>query len=160
MIDIIKYKGIRELKELVENNVFILFGGGKFGIKAFNSLKEKGNCIIIDIDPKIEQFEDASFIRNKEINPLTILEGFKTGRFNHIIIKGSIDELILLLSSFIPKILVPVAPIHIMAELYIKLIEMLNPKIKIKRIKLKETHETIKLPKNLNRFIAKNNTVF
>ncbi len=98
----------------------IIFGFGKFGRIAFDYLKSRYKCLVID--PSFNKYAknieaDIEFFPNLD----DFIQNLKEKKHNkdlntNYAIKGSVRELSDILLNFIPKFLIPTAPVHVMAE--------------------------------------------
>ncbi len=102
------------------DNLVIIFGFGKFGRYAFDAMKFRYNCLILDlepdktlkdINPKIEFFNSTENLLKEIRDNQPIKDSRK-----YFALKGSIHELSEILKEIIPKYLIPTAPVHVMAE--------------------------------------------
>ncbi|MFO8019645.1 MAG: hypothetical protein R6U96_13545 [Promethearchaeia archaeon] len=100
---------------MVQNTIFIV-GGGKFGKKAVQFAKQENyNIIIIDKDPNCYAVQFAELII-KDIHGLEQnIPKLEKGKI--LFFQGNVTENMAILNSLNPEYIIPVAPVHFLAEL-------------------------------------------
>ena len=119
----------------------IIFGGGKFGEKFIKNTKDPILSLIIDTDPSCLLAKQYPKIDIDEfIKMITLNNSFHCsdyGKDNIFFYVGDIRTAYKLISTKIPKFLVPTAPIHIIFEVIRIFIKEKFPDLKIKQFKPK-----------------------
>lgn len=144
------FRHYEQLKKLLHPNLYVIFGGGHFGLKSLSSLLQKGICILIDQTAisKI-QAEQLSLIqiRTEDLDNLNISSNKPIGYF----LQGSIPELRMVIEKICPQYLIPTAPIHVAAEYLKEFLVSLKLNLMIHQKSPKELLNLLApIPKNLN----------
>ncbi len=143
-----------ELKDLL----CIIYGGGAFGVSAMKALHPKYHLIVIDTDPNCEigqKFPHSTlseiFSRLSEMvmeEPTSEDDSLPPANSVYFMV-GGIQELETILRVYLPKYFIPVAPIHVMKELFKSIMKKTHPNCNFSPVKPRIEQE---LPENLNDF--------
>jgi hypothetical protein len=108
-------------------HTFFIIGFGTFGQTAFEYLKSQGICIIFEKELNFQFHHEYTMIEAEgQINNLIELINSKSlkegSTFPQYFIHGSVEMCLTLLKHFIPELIIPTAPIHVMAEIFKEII--------------------------------------
>lgn len=135
----------------MEKKIHIIYGGGKFGFQAVQKLKNTALLIVLDTDPKAEISQYYKIAQFSEI--IKILEKYKDQHLKllpsvHFVV-GNIAHLSNLIDITKPEYLIPVAPIHVMKELFLYRLQTQNFEASTQLLKVEPL---VKTPKTLFSF--------
>jgi hypothetical protein len=144
-------------------NFAIIYGGGKYGQMAIDFLKDHHQILIIDLNIHVIENHIGEQVGEEELMQLIPLFSAQKS-FSIYKIIGGIDLLAQIIKKFIPDVLIPVAPIHIMLDLIKTLIRSVPNSRKSNLVSVVENKSQIKeyFPNvnNLNIGLSKNTIYF
>ncbi len=127
-----------------EGRSVVILGGGNFGTRALEFLKEKGSrIVVIDLYPgcKAQSFLD------REVRDVMVLEQLGNGEAVFLKSDGVVEALKLLKNGIIPHMIVPAIPVHTTAILVLETLKMEG--LEVKPFEEKTREVAIRIPEDL-----------
>ncbi|MHA1520486.1 MAG: hypothetical protein ACTSRK_09910 [Promethearchaeota archaeon] len=107
-----------------KKDIWLVFGGGKFGTRVLKTFQGKAQIIIIDQDPLCEvarqlSTEDLHISHPNSSDPspkIELLLGIINNTHNSLFFEGGLPLVVSLWKTLNPVYLIPMVPIHVMKE--------------------------------------------